>query len=86
MDSGRRWWLIVVAGIVAGVYLCDSVGYEAGGALIVATIAGALGWRWYRKRNPPAGPSVRCVRCGATLSATARNCNQCGSASWTYIN
>ena len=83
MELRRQWWLGVVAALVAAVYLFDSVGYAAGVGLVVVTVAGVIGYRWYRRRNPPPDPVVRCLRCGEALSRTARNCKACGSASWT---
>jgi membrane protein implicated in regulation of membrane protease activity len=85
MDVGRRLWWLLVAGILAGLLLFDSVGYQAGGTLIVATVLGVIGYRWYRRRNPPPGGVIRCLKCGETLAASARSCKYCGSASWTYI-
>jgi hypothetical protein len=78
-----QWWLIAVAALVAAVMLLQSVGPEAAGVLVVLTAAGILAGRRYRARNPPKPPTVYCMKCGEALSATARGCKYCGSASWT---
>jgi 4-hydroxybenzoate polyprenyltransferase len=76
------WW-IVIAALLAALMLIQSVGVEAAAVLVVATVAGMIAWRWYRKRHPPAPPSNFCLKCGATLASTARSCKECGSAAWS---
>jgi hypothetical protein len=78
-----KWWLVVVAAVVAALVLTDAVGY-LGGAFVVALCFG--GWAVYRLKRriiPVKGPLVRCLRCGESLALTARDCPYCGSASWT---
>jgi hypothetical protein len=84
MDT-KRWWLIGVATVLVALMVVDSVGWMAGVGLGVACLAGPVIYTIYRKKHPPKGPTVVCVRCGETLSSTARQCQYCGSASWTII-
>ncbi len=82
----KRWWIIVVAALLAILMVRDSIGLTAG-ALVAAVIgAGVLGYRAYRRKNPARGPEVYCLRCGETLASTARHCKHCGSASWSMKN
>jgi len=83
MMEGTRWWLIGVAAVLAAVMVLESLGLMAGIAAGSVCLAGILGYRFYRARNPSKGPAVYCLRCGELLPATARQCKHCGSASWT---
>jgi hypothetical protein len=76
-------WLIALAALMAAVMLLQTVGPEAAAGLVVITIAGTIAYRRHRARNPRQGLTVYCMKCGEALSATARNCKYCGSASWT---
>jgi rRNA maturation endonuclease Nob1 len=81
-----RWWVPAVAVLVGALFLADYVGLAVTGGLVVLTVAVILGIRGYRSRYPAQRRGMRCIRCGATLPATARQCESCGSASVTYIN
>jgi ribosomal protein L40E len=84
-DSPRkpRWWLIATAAVLAVVTLY----YYTGSCLIVVLFFAALGafvaYQTARARRPS---SNVCLHCGATLNPNARQCNSCGSASWTIRN
>jgi hypothetical protein len=88
MDVPRKtqWWLIAVAALLVISFLFCAVGPEFGTGLIVVSIVAFAGYRLYRARHPKIEklPSVYCLRCGETLSFTARHCNACGSASWSF--
>jgi hypothetical protein len=84
--DGKRWWWIAVAALLAILLAADSIGLAAGLGLAVAIAAGAVSFRFYRRRNPKRAPEVFCLRCGATLLSTARQCKFCGSASWSMKN
>ena len=79
-------WIIAVAAILAFLLLYNAIGLTYAAGLSVISAAGLLGYRYYRARNPPEPPGIRCVRCGEKLRATARQCDACGSASWTWRN
>ena len=84
-DSPRktRWWFSAVAAMIAVLMLY----YYTGSWIIVALFFAALGalvaYQATRVRRPP---SHACVRCGAILNPNARQCDSCGSASWTLPN
>jgi ribosomal protein L37E len=79
-DSPRRKrWLIGTAAILAVLTLYYYTGSWMIAALFLAA-AGALIAYQGRRVKPS---SHACVRCGATLNPNARQCNSCGSASWT---
>jgi hypothetical protein len=83
--SGRkpRWWLIITAAILAVLTLY----YYTGSWLIVTLFFVAFGtFVAYQKTRTAKPPSHACVRCGARLNPNARQCNSCGSASWTIRN
>jgi hypothetical protein len=84
--GGKRWWPIAVAALLAVLMVRDSIGLVTGACLAAAIGAGVLGRRWYRTRHGARGPAVYCLRCGETLPATARQCRNCGSASWSMKN
>ena len=71
----KRWWLVVVAAVLAVLMVEQSIGLEASVAVAAAIAAGALGYRFYRARNPKKGPTVYCLGCGKTLPSTARRTN-----------
>jgi hypothetical protein len=79
-------WIIVVAAIVAFVLLFDAVGPIFAALLIAIALAGLFGYRYYRAKHPPESFGLRCLKCGEILPYTARHCDACGSASWTYRN
>ena len=76
----RQWWLIAVAALLAGLMLRDSFGSWVAGGVVAVAIAALAGYEWSRRRKPDA---PRCLRCGEALPAGARQCDSCGSASWT---
>jgi hypothetical protein len=84
-DMPRRapWWLIALAAFMAFLFLAENIGEVPAAALCAVSLAGFLGYRFFRGRRPARAPSNRCLTCGETLSATARQCQYCGSASWT---
>ncbi len=84
--TGKRWWLVAMAGLMAALMVAGSVGLEAGAYLAAAAGALALGYRFLRARHPAKGPVVYCLGCGETLPSTARQCTVCGSASWSMKN
>jgi hypothetical protein len=86
MTDRPRWWLTGVAALMAAIFLYQSVGWEGTAALCVSVLAAFAGYRWYRSRGPVKASGVRCLICGETLPATARQCKHCGSASWTVKN
>jgi len=71
----------MMAGLLAFLLLYSAIGTRATLGLIAAIVAGSFLYRAMRSRSER---GVRCLRCGETLPATARNCKYCGSASWTY--
>jgi hypothetical protein len=83
-DSPRRkWWLIGTAAVLAVLTLY----YYTDSWIIVALFLGAAGLLvTYQARRGGKASSHACVRCGATLNPNARQCNSCGSASWTIRN
>ena len=78
-----RWWLIITAAILAVLTLY----YYTASWVVVVVFFAAFGtfvaYQTMRARKPP---SYACVRCGAKLNPNARECNSCGSASWTIRN
>lgn len=88
MDRARKtqWWLIAVAALLVILFVFDSIGPVFGAGLLAVSTVGFLGYRHFRRRNPEKPSAIYCLRCGEALSLTARHCNACGSASWTYKN
>ncbi len=89
MSEERRYtplWVIAVAAALVALFLHNEVGVWGSAGLVAATVVGVWAYRRYREKNPPKEKviGVRCLRCGATLAATARSCRACGSASWTF--
>jgi len=84
--GGKQWWLVAVAALLAALMLAASVGIEAGACLAAAAGAAALVYRFLRARRQAKGPVVYCLRCGETLPSTARQCKNCGNASWSMKN
>jgi hypothetical protein len=84
--DGKRWWLIGVATVLAALMVAQSIGWLWGAILSVSIATGAVAYRAYRQRNPEKGPVLYCLKCGQTLKATARQCDSCGSASWSWKN
>jgi ribosomal protein L40E len=77
-----RWWAWV-----AGVLLVVFLYYETGSLVVVGLCAAALGgFELYRSLRAPKSASVVCMKCGANLNPNARQCRNCGSASWTWKN
>jgi hypothetical protein len=83
MTDRPRWWLIGVAALMAAIFLYESVGMVGAIVVLAGTIAGAIGYRFYRSRRPAKAGGVRCLTCGETLPSTARECKHCGSTRWT---
>jgi hypothetical protein len=84
-DSPRkpRWWLIATAAVVAVLTLY----YYTGFWMIVVLFFAAFGlFATYQTTRARKRSSHACVRCGAELNPNARQCNSCGSASWTIEN
>jgi hypothetical protein len=83
MTDRPRWWLVVVAALTAAIFLYQSIGLGGAMLLVAGSVAAMVVYRFFRsrKRGDPSG--VRCLTCGETLPATARQCKYCGSARWT---
>lgn len=82
MDESPRKpqpWLIATAAIVAILMLYYYTGSLPAVVLLFAALGAFIVYQ-SRSRNRP---SHQCVRCGAKLNPNARQCNSCGSASWT---
>jgi hypothetical protein len=77
---------MAMAALLAFLFLAQSIGQAAAAMLSAASLAGWTGYRFFRARNPAGAPAIRCLTCGETLSATARQCKYCGGASWTVKN
>ncbi len=81
----RQWWLIPIAALLAGLMLRDSFGSWVAGGVVAAAVAALAGYEWSRRAKPgrtkPDTP--RCLKCGEALALNARQCDSCGSASWT---
>jgi membrane protein implicated in regulation of membrane protease activity len=81
-DSPRKtqWWLIATAAVVAVLTLYCYTGSWIMVALFFAVLGALVAYqttRWGRQS------SHACTRCGAKLNRNARQCDSCGSASWT---
>jgi hypothetical protein len=82
MESPRKtsWWVIGIAAVLAVLLLFYSTGTWAGFGLCIAGIVALLLWQVFRTGK---ASSVRCMKCGQKLNPNARQCESCGSASWT---
>ena len=78
-ESPRKTWLIGTAAILAILMLY----YYTGSWLAVLVLFIALAAFIVFQKRPGKRPSHSCVRCGAKLNPNARQCDSCGSASWT---
>jgi membrane protein implicated in regulation of membrane protease activity len=73
-------WLIATAAVVAVLMLY----YYTDSWTIVGLSFAALGlFIFYQAKRASQPRAHACVRCGAKLNPNARQCNACGSASWT---
>jgi hypothetical protein len=83
-DSPRKkpWWTLATAAVLAVATLYYFTGSWA---VVVLFLAGAGALIAYQGRGGTAA-SHACVRCGAKLNPNARQCDACGSASWTVRN
>ncbi len=81
-DSHRkpRWWLITTAAVLAVLTLYYYTGSWFIVVLFFAAFGALVAYQTTRARRPS---SNACLRCGARLNPNARQCNSCGSASWT---
>jgi ribosomal protein L40E len=73
-------WLIATAVILAILMLYYYTGSWVAVMLLSAALAAFIA---YQATRASRRPSHVCVRCGAKLNPNARQCNSCGSASWT---
>jgi hypothetical protein len=79
-SSGKkRWWLIGTAAVLAVLTLYY---YTGSWVAVMLFLAAVLALLWFQSARGRA-PSHACVRCGAKLNPNARQCDACGSASWT---
>jgi hypothetical protein len=76
----KRWWLIGTAAMLAVLTLYYYTGSWIAVALFLGVAAALLA---YQASRGAKAPSHACLRCGAKLNPNARQCNSCGSASWT---
>lgn len=83
MSDTPQWWRMIVAALVAAIFLYQFIGLIGAVVLVAGMIAGMVGYRSYRARRPARTAGVRCLTCGETLASTARECKYCGSARWT---
>jgi ribosomal protein L40E len=75
-----RWWLIATAAVLAVLTLY----YYTGSWLVVIVFFAGFGILVaYQSTRARKQSSHACVRCGARLNPNARQCDSCGSASWT---
>jgi hypothetical protein len=82
-SSKPRWWLIATAAVLALLMLY----YYTGSWVAVGLFCAAGGaFACYQANSGGKSRSHGCVRCGAELNANARQCDRCGSASWTIRN
>jgi membrane protein implicated in regulation of membrane protease activity len=81
-ESPRRpqLWLIATAAILAVLMLYYYTGSWLAVLLLSAALAVLIA---YQSKRSVRRPSHQCIRCGAKLNANARQCDSCGSASWT---
>jgi len=79
-------WAIAVVALLAALVLYNEVGPVYAAGLLVISAACFSGYRYYRSPHPREPVGIRCLKCGETLPSTARRCDYCGSASWTYRN
>ena len=86
MTEKPRWWLILVAAAMAAIFLYQSIGRNATLLLLAGYAIGYGAYRFRQSRRSPARAANRCLTCGDTLPASARECRHCGSARWTVIN
>jgi ribosomal protein L40E len=78
--SKPRWWLTITAAVVAVLMLY----YYTGSWVIVTLFFAAFGvFVAYQTTRARKLASHVCSRCGAKLNPNARQCDSCGSASWT---
>jgi hypothetical protein len=78
-----RWWLIITAAVLAVLTLYY---YTASWVVVVVFFAAFGPFVLYQTSRAPKALRYACVRCGAKLNPNARECNSCGSASWTIRN
>ena len=78
-ESPRKIWLIATAAILAILMLY----YYTGSWLAVVLLSAALAVFIAFQKRSGKRPSHVCIRCGAELNPNARQCDSCGSASWT---
>jgi ribosomal protein L40E len=79
----KQWWLIATAAILAVLTLYYYTGSWEVVAIFLAAAGALVIFQASRKRKIPFNA---CVRCGARLNPNARQCDSCGSASWTVRN
>jgi hypothetical protein len=75
----KKLWLMATAAILAVLTLYY---YTDSWVIVVLFLAAAGALIAYQGRGGQSSSHV-CIRCGATLNPNARQCNSCGSASWT---
>ena len=79
-ESPRKTWLIATAAILAILMLYYYTGSWLAVGLLSAAFAAFIA---FQSKRPGKRPSHVCIRCGAKLNPNARQCDSCGSASWT---
>jgi hypothetical protein len=82
MESPRttQRWVIGLAAVLAVLLLFYSTGTLVGFGLCIGGIAVLLVSQSFRKGK---SSSIRCMKCGQKLNSNARQCDSCGSASWS---
>jgi ribosomal protein L40E len=79
-ESPRKTWLIATAAFLAILMLYYYTGSWLAVVLLSAALAALVA---FQSKRSGKSPSHVCVRCGAKLNPNARQCDSCGSASWT---
>jgi ribosomal protein L40E len=82
MEDTRKpkWWIVATAAVLAVLTLFYYTGSWVTVVLFLAAIAAFIMFQRLRAARPA---SNVCLRCGAPLNPNARQCDNCGSASWT---
>jgi hypothetical protein len=79
-ESPRKTWLIATAAVLAILMLYYYTGSWPAVLLLFLALAAFIA---FQSKRPGGRPSHQCIRCGAKLNPNARQCDSCGSASWT---